>query len=278
MDRNRLTKYKKILNNSNYTGSTGKFATGKSFIFEPSKEYTGNTNISSILSGRHSTSVKYSPISSPFERIQFNKLQKKEINYSNRSKIEFINNFNLIPKSFDISSITNNVGKIKKKSILKKNFKFHLLNGERKPLKLKRSKSSNKDGSLLNDIKENISYGTERGEIVDLINNIETKNINKQKENSLNNTIEDKKEQIDIVNNNKKGILNDNSEENVLNNNKNNKAEKSNIRSLGSHKSRIFKPRTPTQKETEEMKYKNLENLFNRALDIGFNQLYLKIG
>ena len=274
LDKNKLTKYKKILNNSNATGSTGKF-TGKSFIYEPSKEYIGNTNISSILSGRHSTSLKYSPISSPFERIQYNNLKKQEINSSNKinsGRIDLKNNFNLMPKTFDISSIKNNVVKIKKKSILKKNFKFNLLNEKKKILKIRRSKSSNKDGFMLNDKKENISYGTERGEIVDLINNIETKNMDKQNENNVNNTIEDKDQQIDIDIKSKKEILNNNSEDSALNNtNKNNKEEKPKIRFFGSHKSRIFKPRTPTQKETEEMKYKHLESLFNRALDIGFN-------
>ena len=123
LDKNKLTKYRKILNNSNVTGSTGKFATGKNSIFEPSKEYIGNTNISTILSGRHSTSLKYTPISSPFERIQYNNFKKNEIVVSNRknsSRIDFKNNFNLMPKTFDISEITNNVEKVKKKSILKK--------------------------------------------------------------------------------------------------------------------------------------------------------------
>jgi hypothetical protein len=70
-------------------------------------------------------------------------------------------------------------------------------------------------------------------------------------------------------------ILNaNNQEDNTLNNSKinnNNNEESPKKRSLGSHKSRIFKPKTPTQKEMELMKYKKLENLFNQALNLGFN-------
>ena len=42
-------------------------------------------------------------------------------------------------------------------------------------------------------------------------------------------------------------------------------------KSLKPHKLRIIKPKTPTQKEREFMKYRNLENLFNKAVNLGFN-------
>ena len=276
LNKNKLAIYKNILNNSNVTGTTGKFVTGKSTILEPSKEYT---NISSILSGRHSTSLKFTPISSPFERQKYNNIQNNEVSKKiNNSKIDFKNNFNLFPNTIDISSIPKNIEKIRKKSILKNNLRFNLFNGEKKTIKFKRSKSSSKDGSILRDKKDNLTYGTERGEIVELINNIDTNNVIKQskEENILNNNIDDKIEDLDITNNESKNlILNaNNQEDNTLNNSKinnNNNEESPKKRSLGSHKSRIFKPKTPTQKEMELMKYKKLENLFNQALNLGFN-------
>ena len=287
LNKRKYKSYKNIFNNSNsVTGTTGIFPTGKSNIQDSSKEFTANTNISGILSGRNSTSLKFSPISSPFERKLYNNIQNIEGNIENRmnsSKIDFKKNLNLMPKTLEISSLKN-LEKINKKNILSNNLKFNLLEGKKKKTIQFKSVNSSadliKDNSILNDKKDNVTYGSERGEIAELIDNIEAKNVIKlSKENSIN-EIEYQMEEPDI-NDNKKIIYNNNSikEENVDENNNNiniidnNKTEEKKPfrRLLGSHKSKIFKPRTPTQKEIDNMKYQKLENLFNQALNLGLN-------
>ena len=112
-----------------------------------------------------------------------------------------------------------------------------------------------------------------KGGNTELINDIETKNLVKQSKESSINDIEYQIEESDI-NNNKNIISGGNNSikgENVHENNNinNNNEEKKPL--LGSHKYRIFKPRTPTQKEIENMNFKKLENLFNQALNSGLN-------
>ena len=290
LNKRKYKAYKSILNNSNsITGTTGIFPTAKSNIQDSSKEFTANTNISGILSGRHSTSLKFSPITSPFERKLYNNIQNIEGNITNRmnsSKIDFKKNLNLMPKTIGISSL-NNLEKITKKNILSNNLKSNLLKGKKKKsIKFKSADSSAdiiKDNSFLNDKKDNATYGSERGEIAELINDIETKNLIKQSKESSINDIEYQIEESDINDNKKiisggnnsikeENVDENNNNDNKININNNNNEEKKPVRRfLGSHKSRIFKPRTPTQKEIENMNYKKLENLFNQALNLGLN-------
>ena len=265
--------YKSILEN-NLTGSTGILGSGKSSLQELSKDFSGNTNMSGILSGRNSTSLKFSPISSPHERQIFNNQNNESIltNRRNKSKIIFQNNFNLMPKTFDFPpTIERNIIKLKKKSILKNN----ILNEKKKSIKIKNSENSSfiKDNSIFNDKKDiNISYVSERGELSDLINNIEEKNI------INNNNVNEKEEKEEIHNNSEgnKKLIEDN--ENLEINSPINKIKDNNEmntpknrRYLRSLKSKIFKPRTPTKKERENINYKKVENLFNQALNIKFN-------
>ena len=286
LNKRKLNTYKNILNSSSVTGTTGIFATRKSSIQDTSKEFTANTNVSGILSGRNSMSLKYSPITSPFGR-KINNYPVNEAIITNRmksSKIDFKKNLNLMPKTFDISSIAN-LEKIGKKNILTNNFKSNLVKGKKKKsIRFRDSTNSsvdiNKENSILNDKKDNATYGTERGEIAELINNIETKNINKSsKEQNLNEKI-DKNEEFETMD--KKQTINNNStnQNNNLNNNQNlnkylnkntNNDKKKFRRKFGLHKSNIFKPITPTKKEQENMQYQKLENLFKKAINLGFN-------
>ena len=259
--------YKNFLNSSSATGTTGIFATRNSSIQDTSKELCPNSNISGILSGRYSTSLKYTPISSPFERKDYNNFQINEAIFTNRlnsSKIDFQKNLNLMPKTIDTSALRN-ISKISKKNILKSNLlKFNQLKGKKKKiLKFKKSQSLvdlNKENSILNIKKDNITYGSERGEIAELINNIETK---KQcKENSLNN-IEYKNEENDN-NDNKNPNFNDN------NNLEENNEFKNEKRLIGLHKSICFNQKIPELKELDSIKYEKIENLFNQALKLVF--------
>ena len=291
LNRRKINNYTNILNNNSVTGTTGIFATRKSSIKDNSKEFTGNTNISSILSGRNSTSLKYSPIVSPFGRKVYNDQTNETViaNRINSSKIDFQKNLNLMPKTFDISSITN-VERVGKKNILANIQKSNLLkSNKKKTLRFKDSAKSsanlNNENSVLNDKKGNMTYGSDRGEIVELINGIERKNlIRLSKENSINeiNDIDNQNEETDTLDNKNQIINNNTSQENNISNNQNNLSnnqnknknyeQKNNYKNLGIHKSKIIKPRTPTQKELEKMKYQKLENLFDKALNLRHNQ------
>ena len=263
----KFSKYKSLLNN-NVTGTTGIFGTGKSYLQELSKDFSGNTNISGILSGRHSTSLKFSPISSPFERQIYNNKNCILINRLNRRNKS---NLNIMPKTFDITPVERNI-RIKKKTIVLNNLKFNLLNKKKKSIKFKNVDNSSftKDNSLLNEKKDNATYASERGEITDLINNMKEKNVininakeDKQEEDSDDNNDDNNTEEND----------NQENENNTINNNIKNYSEREIQkikRNMKSFKSKIFKPRTPTRKELENMKYNKIENLFNQALIIGF--------
>ena len=287
LNRRKINNYTNILNNNSVTGTTGIFATRKSSIKDNSKEFTGNTNISSILSGRNSTSLKYSPIVSPFGRKVYNDQTNETViaNRINSSKIDFQKNLNLMPKTFDISSITN-VERVGKKNILTNIQKSNLLkSNKKKTIRFKDSAKSsanlNNENSVLNDKKGNMTYGSDRGEIVELINDIERKNlIRLSKENSINeiNDIDNQNEETDTLDNKNQIINNNTSQENNISNNQNNLSnnqnqnknyeQKNNYKNLG----KIIKPRTPTQKELEKMKYQKLENLFDKALNLRHNQ------
>ena len=291
LNRRKINNYTNILNNNSVTGTTGIFATRKSSIKDNSKEFTGNTNISSILSGRNSTSLKYSPIVSPFGRKVYNDQTNETViaKRKNSSKIDFQKNLNLMPKTFDISSITN-VERVGKKNILTKIQKSNLLkSNKKKTIRFKDSAKSsanlNNENSVLNDKKGNMTYGSDRGEIVELINDIEKKNlIRLSKENSINeiNDIDNQNEETDTLDNKNQIINNNTSQENNISNNQNNisnnqiksqnNEQKNNCKNLGTHKYKIIKPRTPTQKELEKMKYQKLENLFDKALNLRHNQ------
>ena len=291
LNRRKMNNYTNILNNNSATGTTGIFATRKSSIKDNSKEFTANTNISSILSGRNSTSLKYSPIVSPFGRKVYNDQTNETViaNRINSSKIDFQKNLNLMPKTFDISSITN-VERVGKKNILTNIQKSNLLkSNKKKTIRFKDSAKSsanlNNENSVLNDKKGNMTYGSDRGEIVELINDIERKNlIRLSKENSINeiNDIDNQNEETDTLDNKNQIINNNTSQENNISNNQNNLSnnqnqnknyeQKNNYKNLGIHKSKIIKPRTPTQKELEKMKYQKLENLFDKALNLRHNQ------
>ena len=284
LNKRKISNYTNILNNNSVTGTTGIFATRKSSIKDNSKEFTGNTNISSILSGRNSTSLKYSPIVSPFGRKVYNDQTNETIiaNRINSSKIDFQKNLNLMPKTFDISSITN-VERVGKKNILTNIQKSNLLkSNKKKTIRFKDSAKSsanlNNENSVLNDKKGNMTYGSDRGEIVELINDIERKNlIRLSKENSINeiNDIDNQNEETDTLDNKNQIINNNTSQENNISNNQiksQKKEKKNNCKNLGTHKYKIIKPRTPTQKELEKMKYQKLENLFDKALNLRHNQ------
>ena len=291
LNRRKINNYTNILNNNSVTGTTGIFATKKSSIKDNSKEFTANTNISSILSGRNSTSLKYSPIVSPFGRKVYNDQTNETViaNRINSSKIDFQKNLKLMPKTFDISSITN-VERVGKKDILSNIQKSNLLkSNKKKTIRFKDSAKSsanlNNENSVLNDKKGNMTYGSDRGEIVELINDIERKNlIRLSKENSINeiNDIDNQNEEADTLDNKNQIINNNTSQENNISNNQNNLSnnqnqsqnneQKNNRNNLDTHKSKIIKPRTPTQKELEKMKYQKLENLFDKALNLRHNQ------
>ena len=291
LNKRKINNYTNILNNNSVTGTTGIFATRKSSIKDNSKEFTANTNISGILSGRNSTSLKYSPIVSPFGRKVYNDQTNETViaNRINSSKIDFQKNLNLMPKTFDISSITN-VERVGKKNILTKIQKSNLLkSNKKKTIRFKDSAKSsanlNNENSVLNDKKGNMTYGSDRGEIVELINDIERKNlIRLSKENSINeiNDIDNQNEETDTLDNKNQIINNNTSQENNISNNHNNLSnnqnqsknneQKNNRKNLGIHKYKIIKPRTPTQKELEKMKYQKLENLFDKALNLRHNQ------
>lgn len=269
--------YKNILNNSDTTGTTDIFGTRKSSIKEQSKEYTINSNnISSIVSGQNSTSKKFSPINSAFGRELYNNNNHfNEDNLTNRissSKIEISNN-PIIPKKIDIPIIDTKI-KIKKKTLLNNNIKINILKEKNQLRNCASTNDFMRDLSILNDRKENnISYGSERGDIADLINNIENKNLfdqsriisEKRKSQRKKSTIRE----IDTDNKQVNFNFNNNEEKNIDMNEKRKEAIKK--KSLKPHKLRIIKPKTPTQKEREFMKYRNLENLFNKAVNLGFN-------
>ena len=269
--------YKNILNNSDTTGTTDIFGTRKSSIKEQSKEYTINSNnISSIVSGQNSTSKKFSPINSAFGRELYNNNNYfNEDNLTNRissSKIEISNN-SIIPKKIDIPIIDTKI-KIKKKTLLNNNIKINILKEKNQLRNCASTNDFMRDLSILNDRKENnISYGSERGDIADLINNIENKNLfdqsriisEKRKSQRKKSTIRETDTDNKQVNFN----FNNNEEKNIDMNEKRKEAIKK--KSLKPHKLRIIKPKTPTQKEREFMKYRNLENLFNKAVNLGFN-------
>ena len=272
VSKRKFRKYKNILNNSSTTETTDIFCIKKTSI-----DYTVNSNSSNILSQRKSSRLKFSPLISPLGRYYNNH------NFEDSdSKIDLKKNFNLVQKMRDFTPIKNTT-KISKKNIIQDlKDKIKNLKEEKSIKKINNWKNSmslpliKNDFCISSDKKDNYSNRSGKKELNELIINIEKKRVNSPK-NKIKNIINIDNIQKEMINDNKNdlnlSIKNDKSEV------KKKKKGKAKNKILRIRKSCIIKPynllklksKTPIQKLNESDRYNNVENLFNKVINSGFN-------
>ena len=272
MSKRDFQKYKNFLNNSSTTETTDIFCAKKSSI-----DYTVNSNVSNIVTQKKSSRLKFSPLTSPFGR-QYNNHNFEE---SDR-KIDLKKNFNLVQKMREFSPIKNN-NKISKKNIIQDlNEKIKILKEEKSINKINRSKNSislpliKNDFCISIDKKDDCSNGSGKKELSELIIDIEQKRVNSPK-NKIQNIFNIDKIRKEMINDNKIGL--NLSLENDKSEVKKKKKEKTKNKILRIRKSYIIKPyyslklksKTPIKKINESDRYNNIENLFNKVINSGFN-------
>ena len=269
LNKRKFQKYKNILNNNSTTETTDIFGTRKS-----SRDYTFNSNVSNILSQKKSSRLKFSPITSPFGR------QNNNHNFEgSNSKIDLKKNFNLVQKLRDLTPIKKNK-EISRKSIIQDlNDRIRALKEEKNINKINLSKNSmslpiiKNDYFILNDKKDNSSNASGKKELSELINDIEQKspkneiknisNIDNIRKELINSIKEDQKLSIE----NDKGVV------------KKKKKGKTKNKILRIRKSYIIRPlyslklksKTPIKKIKKIDRYNDIENLFNKVINSGFN-------
>ena len=268
----KFQKYKNILNNNSTTETTDIFGTRKSSL-----DYTVNSNISNILSQKKSSRLKFSPLTSPFGR------QNNNHNFEDSdSKIDLKKNFKLFQKIKDFSPIKKNKENFKKNIIQDLNDKIRFLKEEKSVNKINDLKNSislpiiKNDFYILNDKKDNCSNKSGKKELSELIIDIGQKRPKPPKKEIKN---------LTNIDNIQKEIICDNKEEQklTLENDKNEvkkkKKGKRKSKILRIRKSYIIKPfyslklksKTPIKKINESDRYNNIENLFNKVINSGFN-------
>jgi hypothetical protein len=185
--------------------------------------------------------------------------------------------YKTIQKSIGIPSIDINKV-IKKKIILNNNLKTNISKGKKILRKSEPTIYFNREYFTINDKKGNKS---ESCELLDSLNNIDRNSVEQ------NRTISEKKR---INNNSNKSDENDNSiitnYHKIVNfnfNNKDKKISKKRNTTIIRIKKKNLKSKTSliynniyTKKEIENMKYKKLETLFNKAVNLGFKSNKIK--